>query len=169
MKELPIRKKIRLQGYDYSKPGYYFVTICVEDGHEILGTFDVGATVPGRPPLYDEHLKIKLTPLGITIKEILDFTNDNIVRIDKYIIMPNHIHMIIVLKSKAGIGADSAGDRGRSPLQYVVRNIKSYITKQAGYSIWQKSFYDRIIRSRKEYENICKYIEENPQKWKDIY
>ena len=152
MKELPVRKNIRLKGYDYSRAGAYFVTICVQDGHEMLGNV-VGATAPGRP-------FVTLTPLGICVNETIQIANKNGVKIDKYVIMPNHIHMIVCLHG-------SAGDRGRSPLQHVVRNIKSYVTKWAGFSPWQKSFHDRMIRDEAEYQRISQYIDENPARWKE--
>ena len=80
-----------------------------------------------------------------------------------YVIMPNHIHMIIVIRQ-------TAGDRGRSPLQEIVRNLKSYVTKTAGFSPWQRSFHDHIIRNDEDYLRIWKYIDENPARWsEDIY
>jgi len=147
---LPVRKNIRLQGYDYSKAGYYHITICVKDRHEMFGHI-VGTTAPGRP-------HIELTPLGICVNETIHAANMNNVKIDKYVIMPNHIHMIVIL----GQGAD---DRGRSSLQQVVRNIKSFVTKWAGFSPWQARFHDEIVRNEKAYRNICQYIDENPAKW----
>ena len=150
----PIRKNIRLINYDYSSAGYYFVTICVKNRQKILCDI-VGATAPGRPHNNDTWPHINLTPLGICVDETIQKTNKNGVIIDKYIIMPNHIHMIIIL----------TGDRGRSPLQNIVRNIKSFMTKYAGFSIWQRSFHDHIIRNENEYRRIWKYIDENPINW----
>jgi len=152
-KVLPVRKNIRLREYDYSLSGYYFVTICAKDGHELFGSIDVGATVPGRP-----CPRVILTSLGESIDSAIRFTNKNDVSIEKYVIMPNHIHMVIAL---------STGDRGRATLQYVIRNIKSYVSKQAGFSPWQKSFHDYIIRSKADYQRIWKYIDENPSKWQE--
>ena len=149
-KELPVRKNIRLQGYDYSSAGYYFITVCVENGHEILGSV-VGATVPGRPCM-------ELSEVGECADSAIKYyIANNIINIDKYVIMPNHIHLIII--------QSESGDRGRSPLQYKMRSLKSYITKQIGYSIWQKSFHDEIIRNEEAYRNIWQYIENNPAKW----
>ena len=155
-RELPVRKRIRLRGYDYSREGVYFVTVCVKDRHELFGSIDVGATALGRTcPI------VTLTPLGECLNETIQLANKENVSIEKYVIMPNHIHMIIAL---------SAGDRGRSPLQYVIRNIKSYVTKQAGFSPWQKSFHDYIIRTKADYQRISQYIDENPRKWtEDCY
>ena len=73
--------------------------------------------------------------------------------------------MIVILKGESGGQGQGAGDRGRSPLQYVVRNIKSYVTKQAGFPIWQKSFHEHIIRNEAEYQAIWRYIDENPARW----
>ena len=151
-RKLPVRKSNRLQGYDYSKAGCYFITICVKDGHEMLGKI-VGATAPGRP-------FVELTPLGRCVEETIQNANRDGQKIDKYVIMPNHIHMILIINPEAG-------DRGRSPLQYIVRNIKSYVTKWAGFSPWQKSFHDHIIRDDAEYRRIWKYIDENPAKWQE--
>jgi len=110
----------------------------------------VGTTAPGRPPY------VELTPLGICVDETIQVANKDTVKIDKYVIMPNHTHMIVVL---------NADDRGRSSLQQVVRNIKSYVTKWAGFSLWQARFYDEIIHNEEDYQRIWQYIDNNPAKW----
>ena len=107
--ELPKRKNIRLKDYNYSQNGAYFITICVKDKHELLGKI-VGTTVPGRPQSENSHPFVKLTPLGICVDKTIQTANKNNVKIDKYVIMPNHIHMIVIL------GQDT-DDRGRSSLQ----------------------------------------------------
>ena len=156
------RKKIRLTGYDYSKPGYYFVTFCTKDMKHLFGEIiapaaPVGATAPGRQYM-------NLTPLGKCVDETIQVANKGNVIIDKYIIMPNHVHAIIIL------AAGDSGDQGRSPLQNVVRNIKSYVRKQAGYDIWHPRFHDHIIRNKDKYALIWNYIDNNPALWeKDKY
>jgi len=155
-RELPVRKEIRLPGYDYSRAGYYFVTFCVKDRHELLGAV-VGATDPGRPPV------VELTALGKCIEKSIQIACQDGIRIDKYVIMPNHVHCIIEIFSRAG-------DRGRSPLQYIIRSVKSYSTKKFGYSVWQKSFHDHIIRDEAEYQKVWHYIDQNPASWpEDCY
>ena len=153
MNDLPSRKSIRLQGYDYSQAGCYFITICVKDKLALLGQI-VGATVPGRP-------HVRLSGLGKIVDSAIRYyvTNETII-IDKYVIMPNHIHLMIIIRPETG-------DRGRSPLQYIVRSLKAYVTKNAGYSPWQKSFYDHIVRDEAEYLLIWQYIDENPQRWSE--
>ena len=153
MKDLPVRKNTRLVDYDYSQAGYYFITICVNNKQKLLGQI-VGATVPGRPI-------VELTELGKNVDAAIEYYMTNrIVAIDKYVIMPNHIHLIIVIQPETG-------DRGRSPLQHIVRSLKSYVTKKAGFSPWQKSFHDHIIRNEAEYRRIWQYIDENPQRWNE--
>lgn len=74
--------------------------------------------------------------------------------------MPNHIHMIIVIKS------DDTGRVILAPtIGIIIAQMKSYVTKQVGISIWQKGFYDEIIRNQKAYEEIWRYIYENHLKW----
>jgi len=155
-KELPRRKGLRLQGYDYSKTGCYFVTLCVKDGHALFGK--IAETTALRRPYVD------LTPLGICVNETIQKASKDGVMIDKYVIMPNHIHMIVALHPEVS-NRGQAGDRGRSPLHHVVRNIKSYVTKWAGFSMWQRSFHDHIIRDKDEYRMIRQYIGDNPARW----
>ena len=154
-KELPKRKVNRLRGYDYSRAACYFVTICVRKRDELLGEV-VGDTVLGVPcaPI------VRLNEFGKVVDGAIKYYNNmnGGVIFDKYIIMPNHVHMIVVL-------CGETGDRGRSPLQYIVRNLKSYVTKQIGFSPWQKSFHDRIIRNEEEYRQMREYINENPANW----
>ena len=152
------RKANRLTKYDYSQNGAYFVAICTKDHAQIFGKIPVGATVPGRPP-------VELTQLGTMIQDAIEYYNANAKDFifDHYVIMPNHIHAIIVIMGEAG-------DRGRSPLQGIVRGLKAYVTKQAGFSPWQKSFNDHIIRNEARYLMITEYIQTNPAKWaKDRY
>lgn len=155
---LPIRKDIRLKDHDYSQNGTYFITVCVKDRHNLLWKSNVGATF-GRP-----H---KLTPLS-DIGKIIDSEIDKIrsvydnVLIDKYVIMPNHIHMIILLK-----GDETGRPKVAPTISRIMQQFKGSITKQVGFSIWQKLFYDHIICNEEEYRKIWKYIDANPLKWQD--
>ena len=141
MNELPVRKSIRLEGYDYSSAGYYHITMCVKDRHEMLGSIDVGTNC----------VRPRLSEYGNIIeKEIAVMTNTyDAVDIDKYVIMPNHIHMIIVIES---------GSSGRTQfvptISRIIKQFKGSVTKQIGFSLWQPRFYDQIIRNRDEYQRI---------------
>lgn len=92
------------------------------------------------------------------------------VYVDKYIVMPNHIHMILVLSDDT-VSVVENGRAMRAPtVSRGINQIKGYITKQIGFSIWQKLFYDRIIRSEDEHRKIWEYIDTNPLKWtEDCY
>ena len=104
-KELPERKRIRLEGYDYSRAGYYFVTICVEDRNEMLGTVVVG-DAPPRVPI------VELTEYGVFVEAQIQKISRIYPRVlvDKYIVMPNHIHMIVIVKDEINI--NGTGTRG---------------------------------------------------------
>lgn len=108
--ELIKRKPNRLKGFDYSTNGAYFVTICTKDRKCILSRI-VGEGLCALP-------QNKLTPIGIEVEKSIRYINKNYnnVLIDKYIIMPNHIHLIVVLNSKLG-------GRGNPPLQNVIGNL----------------------------------------------
>ncbi|MEM5773828.1 MAG: transposase [Anaerolineaceae bacterium] len=85
------------------------------------------------------------------------------VRIEKYCIMPDHIHLIVMIGDYAG--KTSGRPQVAPTLSRIIQQFKGSITKQIGYPLWQKSFYDHIIRDDDDYENIWKYIDENPYKW----
>jgi len=154
MNQLPERKRIRLNGYNYSYKGAYFITICVKDKHEMLGTIDVGAATC-RP-------HITLSEYGKILDDAINNINNiyECVHVDCYVIMPNHMHMIV-----------SILERGRQvaapTISLVVGNMKRVVSKQIGFSLWQKSFHDHIIRSEDDYNRIWKYIDDNPTLWSE--
>ncbi len=168
MEELPKRKQHRLHGYDYSKSGYYFVTICTHERKCVLAT--VGNAVPGVPQkmIPTETGKIVLNAWA-KMSEI-----DENVKTDWFCLMPNHIHGIIVIKNQP-LTNDETERRGRRSLQSIVRGFKSSVTREYNKivpetgrnKLWQKSFYDEIIRNQKAYDEISKYIFENPMKWEE--
>ena len=177
------RRLNRLEGYDYSRFGVYFVTVCVRDKHEVFGAV-VGAV--GNRPLKANNSPryVQLTDIGKVVEIALSKISEK-VEVNKYVIMPNHIHIIFVIRDdserndndgqrdndRRGSNDGQCGNNGRleiaPTISSVVRFFKSYVTKQIGYSIWQKSFHDRIIRSEDEYRKISQYIDDNPSKWEE--
>ena len=161
MKDFNSRKPNRLKNYDYSQNGMYFVTICTNEMKCILSTVEnVGEGLLTLPNLH-------LTKAGKIVKNSIEYANKhyNNICIEKYVIMPNHVHLLISLEKKMGGSGDP-------PLQDIIRRIKSYSSKQYGSSIWQRSFYDHIIRNENDYLLHIQYIDENPKKWiigKDEY
>lgn len=135
------------------------MTICIKDRKNILSKITtVGADNAFRPKQND--YEIILTSIGKIIEKCLIDINKiyKNVYIDKYVIMPNHIHGIIKIE----------GGQSRPPLQKIIQGFKSVTTRRCfeyGYRhIWQRNYYEHIIRNEKEYESICKYIDENPIK-----
>ena len=166
MEKIPRRKNIRLKHYDYSESGYYFITICTKDKKNFFWKH-VGETcgLQFDTPALSNIGEI----INDEINKIRSFYNE--IEIDKYVIMPNHIHMIIVLHGVSGALIESKnGPAELAPtptVSRIIQQFKGSITKQVGFSLWQKSFYDHIIRNQKEYEKIYEYIETNPLKWEE--
>ena len=161
MNTFPKRKQIRLSNYDYSSAGYYFVTVCVKNPEDFLWK-RVGADIIR--PNYElvEDLPLPLTRNGEIVKQAINNipTHYKNVVVEKYCIMPNHIHLLIKLLPDEGGRMISA-----PTLSTVIGQMKRWASKKIGKSIWQKSYVDRIIDSDKAYEAVWEYIENNPRKW----
>ena len=142
--ELPNRKSNRIPEYDYSANGAYFVTICTKDRKKIL------SQVVGD----DAHIVPK--PYG----EVAEKYIRNVPEIEKYILMPDHIHMIIRLD-----GGSMWASTPTNKIASIVRSIKTLTTKEIGESIFQRSYYDHVIRNQRDYDEIWQYIDNNPRKW----
>ena len=143
--ELPQRKKIRVGEYDYSQCGAYFVTICTQNRRPILSNIvgDDAHIVPKRyGQIAEKYLK-------------------NAAEIEKYVIMPDHIHMLIRLEEQ---GAEKRSPQA-SRIASIVRSIKTLTTKEIGEPIFQRSYYDHVIRNQRDYNEIWEYIENNPRTW----
>ncbi len=153
--ELQKRKPNRLRHYDYSQNGAYFITICTDNKKPILSHITVGTSI-ARP-------QVQLTKIGIAanqgIKNIEKHYKN--VFVDHYVIMPNHIHLIIRLDYPSG----------RAMLvptvSRIIQQFKGYVSKLVGLPIWQKSYYDHIIRDEYDYFIKWQYIDDNPAKWAD--
>lgn len=156
---LPDRKKNRLENYDYSSGGAYFITICVKNRKKILSDI-VGAGVPDCP-------KIQLLYHGVIadkyIKQLDGFYKN--ISISKYVIMPDHIHLIVTVNNgQSGTPAPTRDINKNSEISKFVSTFKRFCNKEYGENIWQRSFYDHIIRNQKDYNEIWEYIEHNPEK-----
>ena len=140
---LPVRKSTRIPNFDYAKQNYYFVTICTNQKKCIFWTGNV------------------LNTWGQIAQECLNKISGIYegVRIDKFTIMPNHIHAIVVLE-----------ETNCAALTQIIGKYKAAVTKQihkqnTTETVWQRSFHDHIIRNQKDYERIWLYIHGNPQRW----
>lgn len=152
-KKLASRKDLRLKEYNYSENGCYFLTICTVNRKKLLSVV-VGGDDLGAPK------SISLKPFGcITEKYIttIDTAYKN-VKIENYIIMPNHIHLLIMIDNYGTPGSSSP------TISTVIAALKRLTNKECKYKLWQRSFYDHVIRSQIEYENAWEYIEYNALK-----
>ena len=158
------RHSIRLQGYDYSQEGLYFVTICVQNRINVFGKIVNGQMI--------------LNENGKIVEQTwLDLPNHNPhIRPDIFCIMPNHIHTIIEITVPVGAGSKPAQNTPsiNHKLSEIVRQFKTFSSRRInqlsgkqGKPIWQRNYYEHIIRNEISYNNICWYIMNNPQKWED--
>ncbi|MBE6763809.1 MAG: hypothetical protein E7553_05590 [Ruminococcaceae bacterium] len=159
----PIRKTNRLTNYDYKEPRAYFVTICAHNHRKLFGEIVGGDMF--RPPF------MRLSSVGDIVYDEMETIESHYknIKIDKYTIMPNHIHMIIRITARMN----------PCPTAYDISNIvgkfKAAVTRRARKNglfsidekIWQTSFYDHIIRNQTDYDLIWTYIDNNPAKWKE--
>ena len=164
------RRSIRLKNYDYKKSGYYFITVCSKNRECIFSTLNninvVGAGLASA--------QISLTNIGDIIeRNWIDLPNQyENVYLDEYIIMPNHIHGICIIDSSKRADARPAPTtfcdiicsfKSRcfnDNLQRINSNNLNEIAK-----LWQRNYYEHIIRNDKELEKIRQYIYDNPYKW----
>lgn len=147
-----IRKRNRLKGYDYSSNASYFLTICSDKRQEIFSQIMYDNTV-GANIVRLSHIGEKIENCILKIEEIYPC-----VFVDNYIIMPNHIHLILTI------------DTNRRPMvahtvATVIKQFKGAASKEAGTSIWQKGYYDHIIRDDDDYSTKSQYINTNPFTW----
>lgn len=163
------RRSIRLQGYDYSKAGLYFITLCCHNRRCIFGKIVVAKD--------DPSTKMKLNDGGIIADrcwvEIPNHFPNAILH--EYVIMPNHVHGIIELKN---VGAENLQPRRNEFQKMIPRSIASIVkgfkigvTKWFRnntdiHTVWQRNYYEHIIRDDRAYRNISKYIANNPANWK---
>ena len=160
MKEKTSRKPLRLKNHDYNRVGVYFVTICVKDKHEILGDV-VGNDTSGIP-------HVQLSQYGNYVREEIDrnclhYTH---IAVEKFVIMPNHVHLLIrIQENKERDMAPKTECPTKACLPDFIRFLKRKTNRIIGFNIWQPSFHDRIIRNNAEYQQISKYIDDNPSKW----
>ena len=151
-----VRKKLRLNNYDYTTSGCYFVTICTYRKNNLFGNVE------------------ELSEIGeIALDELLKIENRiNDIRIDNYVIMPNHIHAIINIGCIEDDSKNNAeyymNPTSNISLNKIVQLYKAGVTRRVHNEInkslivWQKSYYDVILNSKKRYDNAWYYIDNNP-------
>ncbi len=166
--ELPKRKSIRLKEFDYSSNGAYFVTICTQDREMLFGDIING--------------KMVLNKMGKIVDQAIQQTPEirKNVQIDIYQIMPNHVHIIINIvgaycNTPLRLDKYPQSKLFQSPSQTlgsIIRGIKSVTAKQIRitmdnpqFPVWQRNYYEHIIRNEKDLDEISQYIINNPLMW----
>ena len=154
--DLPKRKNNRLNNFDYGQNGMYFITICTQNRRKILCDIvgDGALDVP----------KIKLSEIGeIAEKYILSTNNIPEIIVEKYVIMPDHIHLLLWVRDING--TSKAPSPTNNLISHSISTLKRFINKDVGYNIFQRSYYDHVIRNQHDYDETWKYIDNNPINW----
>jgi REP element-mobilizing transposase RayT len=165
--DIPVRKHPRLRDYDYSQNGPYFVTVCTRNkerilssivGHALKLAFNAASTLPS-----DLGINIKLTCYGKIVDKHIKLIPIYYkhITVDNYVIMPNHIHMLLRFESEENENENVS----KVNLMTFIRSFKTFITKELRKSIWQDSFYEHIIRDERDYYSHWQYINDNPARW----
>ena len=158
--DAPYRKHPRLSEYDYASAGVYFVTVCTQGKKHLLCRIDPPAVGRGLAPAV-----VRLSKAGLIVKQelfALEQRFENLT-VDKYVIMPNHVHVILILDG-------SAGASPRPTVSDIIcawKSLSSLRCKRNGIKekLWQTSFHDHIIRDENDYLARWRYIDSNPAKW----
>ena len=155
--EQPRRKDLRLQGYDYSAHGAYFITICTQGKRSLFG------------PVGADSISARMLRWAFD-KTLAQYPN---VSCPDFVIMPNHFHCVLML-DRTGAGADMESAptisdiiqtfKRISTIEYIYM-VKAGVVPSFEKRVWQRSYYDHIIRDEHDYLRIAKYIMENPAKW----
>ena len=154
-----IRKQNRYEHFNYSAKNMYFITFCTYNNAKILSEINTYNK--------QELPEVKLTELGLLCDQIIKrYNTEYNINIPFYVIMPNHIHLIIDLINSKYNSNQNVSNIVKAIKSISSRTVSKEFLEKYGKNIWQKSFYDRIIRNEIEYYELCKYIQENPLNWK---
>ena len=149
------RKSLRLKTYDYTQPGYYFITICCHNKQHLFGAI--------------KNNQMHLNLAGFAVNECwyqIPEHYPNVILLD-FVIMPNHVHGIIEITNQGQLKSKTIGS--------IVRGFKIGVTKwfrqnlkntfPIGKSIWQRNYWEHVIRNQESYIEIAQYIKNNPLSW----
>ncbi len=152
------RRSIRLKGYDYTQSGFYFITLCVQSRGCLFGDI--------------QNSKMVFKKAGHMVNKTWDELPSNYpgVGTDQCAIMPNHIHGIIILDNPVirhkKLSLPDVVHRFKTlTTKRYIEGVKKYNWKRFDKKLWQRNYYEHIIRNDNELNNIRKYIQENPIKW----
>ncbi len=152
---MPARKSPRLKGQDYTAPGMYFVTVCVEERRPLLGQVVSSVMVPSAAGemVAQAWRELPLTHPTVTL--------------DEWVIMPDHMHGILTLAaSDSGVSLSQVVSRFKSFSTRLYRHgVRDHAWPECGARLWQRSFHDRVIRNDEALAARRLYIQDNPRRW----
>ncbi len=168
-------KTNRLPCYDYNQNGWYFITVCTKDMRCVLSEIKPLRHNELSEPVAADDLgspTVILTEYGRIVTSNLMKMNEiyETISAEKYIIMPNHVHLLLSVFS--GFQGAPRSSPATNAVSNFITAFKKYTNKEAEIELWQRSFYDHIIRDAQDLINHIQYIDENPRKWilgKDEY
>ena len=143
--ERPTRVPNRIDKKDYSRNGAYFITICTKERHNFLGRICDGKMQPS-----------EIGAFAVSEIARLEKIYPSVV-LDSFVLMPNHVHMLVILLSETQNPA----------IHRIVQQWKGVVSKKAEFPLWQDRFHDVVIYDAAAYRNIKQYIETNPAHWED--
>ncbi len=154
---LPERKANRLPDFDYSSPGIYFLTLCAKDKAALFGSFsDWNAH---KPP------KLHLSSAGECVENaVRDLDRQIGVNVLHSVLMPNHLHLLLRLSGEDPV---SPASRANQRIPRLISAMKRRCNAEAGEQLFQRSYYDHVIRDEADFRRIWEYIETNPMKWSE--
>ncbi len=157
--DLPKRKHPRLKEYDYGQKGIYFITICTNVKQCTL------SKIVGRGFL--DAPQTRLSDYGLCVDGAIEYLDEHseLLEVDKYVIMPNHVHLLITIISDQNGGASGKPRPTDAVLPKYVSSLKRYTNRVCGTDLWQTGYYDHIIRDDNDYMMKWQYIDSNPAKW----
>jgi len=165
----PHRRSFRLQGYDYSQAGAYFITICAQGRECLFGDI--------------QNDEMMLNECGCVLRDEWLKTAEirTEIQAGEFVVMPNHFHGIAIIDADMGRGTarrapttERFGQPISGSLPTIVRAFKSAVSKRIneirqspGVSVWQRNYYEHVIRNEDDYRKIAEYIADNPRKWEE--
>lgn len=149
--DYPVRKTMRLPDYDYAQCNLYFLTICTAERQSLFWN---------RKRL--ENREIPLSEAGQVVKRCIEDIPHRYeaVSVEKYCIMPDHVHLLLFVRE-----VPDGRPMAAPTVSWLINQFKGAVSKLLGQSVWQRSFYDHVLRNEQELSAIWQYIDNNPLKY----
>ncbi|TVP88331.1 MAG: transposase [Pseudomonadaceae bacterium] len=158
VKNLPQRKSPRLKNFNYQARNIFFITLCTHQRRLYFGSINGGEMRPSSVGILTRDMWLRL-PRHVPGLELLDF-----------VLMPNHLHAIIITPGRSDGQPECFGKPRSGSLPTIMRNYKAAVTREVRLTyrvkqLWQRGFYEHVVRDEKDYLRIAEYIAQNPLKW----